>query len=216
MRAPLAWQNCSLELYCNCRNCNITWEWKFGPSAQASFCDCVSVFQAWRAFVNHKGALVCNWFSRGSTMVTVGIRRDSLVAALWASTTSQGTFARLHKRWLHSPSACLYILQWIILGPCLSIIYKKTFTNSLKFAMLLEWPGYFYHLVLHPSLTLFNPHLDWSSSAQTIPARCAQLKQPIRGSSWRDLDDFNLTSSSVAKVQWHKDTVPPAKHRDKS
>lgn len=46
---------------------------------------------------------------------------------------------------------------------------------------------------------------------QTIPVRHAQLKQPIRSSFWCDLDDFD-TSSSAAKVQWHKDTLPLAKH----
>lgn len=77
--------------------------------------------------------------------------------------------------------------------------------------MLLKWPGYFYHLVLHPNLTLFNSHLDWGSRVQRTPVRCAQLKQPSRGSSWCDVDAFN-TSSSAAKVQWHKDTMSLAKH----
>lgn len=59
------------------RNCNITLEWKFGPSAQASVFDCVRVFQAWQVIVNHEGALVQNWFSRDSTMVRKGIRRNT-------------------------------------------------------------------------------------------------------------------------------------------
>lgn len=89
-----------------------TWEWKqkLGPSAQTSFFDCDSVFQAWQVLVNHKEASVCSWFSRGSTMVTMGIRRNTHQWQLCGHPQpSHGywRFARLHKRWLHSPSACL-------------------------------------------------------------------------------------------------------------
>lgn len=84
-------------------------------------------------------------------------------------------------------SICFPVGGWVERLASLHFVYKRTVTDSLKFAMVLERLRYFCLLLLL-SLTFFNSWLNWSGSTQIIPVRCSHhlwaRSKPIRCYSW--------------------------------